>query len=45
MRLFVLCLYFIFLFLPYMFRAFIGLSSRVSQAVVYMLPFGSCSVC
>jgi hypothetical protein len=42
---FILCLYFIFLFLPYMFRGFISPSSGVSQAVVYMLPFGSCSVC
>jgi hypothetical protein len=30
--------------LPYMFRAFISPSSGVSQVVVYMQPFGSCSV-
>jgi len=29
---------------PYMFRAFMGPSSGVFQAVVFMLPFGSCSV-
>jgi hypothetical protein len=28
--------------LPYTFRAFISPSSGVSQAVVYMQPFGSC---
>ena len=28
---------------PYMFRAFLGPSSGVFQAVVFMLPFGSCS--
>jgi len=28
---------------PYMFRAFMGPSSGVFQAVVFMLPFGSCS--
>jgi hypothetical protein len=28
---------------PYMFRAFMGPSSGVLQAVVFMLPFGSCS--
>jgi len=28
---------------PYMFRAFVGPSSGVFQAVVFMLPFGSCS--
>jgi len=27
---------------PYMFRAFMGPSSGVFQAVVFMLPFGSC---
>jgi len=43
MRLFVLCLYFLFLVFPYMFRAFISPSSGVFQAVVFMLPFGSCS--
>jgi hypothetical protein len=30
--------------LPYMFRAFISPSSGMSQAVVNMQPFGSCSV-
>jgi hypothetical protein len=39
----VLYLYFIYLLSPYMFRAFLGPSSGVSQAVV-MLPFGSCNV-
>jgi hypothetical protein len=40
---FLFCLYFLFfLSLPYMFRAFIGPSSGVSQAVVYKQPFGSC---
>ena len=29
--------------LPYMFRAFMSPSSGVFQAVVFMLPFGSCS--
>ena len=43
MRLFVLCLYFLFSSFPYMFRAFMGPSSGVFQAVVFMLPFGSCS--
>ena len=28
---------------PYVFRAFMGPSSGVFQAVVFMLPFGSCS--
>ena len=28
---------------PYMFRAFMGPSSGLFQAVVFMLPFGSCS--
>ena len=28
---------------PYIFRAFMGPSSGVFQAVVFMLPFGSCS--
>ena len=28
---------------PYMFRAFMGPSSGVIQAIVFMLPFGSCS--
>ena len=28
---------------PYMFRAFMGPSSGVFQAVVFKLPFGSCS--
>jgi len=28
---------------PYMFRAFMGPSSGVFQAVVFMLPLGSCS--
>ena len=27
---------------PYMFRSFMGPSSGVFQAVVFMLPFGSC---
>jgi hypothetical protein len=40
----VLYLYSIYLLSPYMFRAFLGPSSGVSQAVV-MLPFGSCNVC
>ena len=30
------------LFLPYMFRALISLSSGVSQAVFYIQPFDSC---
>jgi hypothetical protein len=45
MRLCFLSLFHIYLLSPYMFRAFIGPSSRVSWAVVFMLPFGSCSVC
>jgi len=32
------------LFLPYMFRALISLSSGVSQAVLYIQPFGSFGV-
>jgi len=32
-----------FLSFPYMFRAFMGPSSGVFQAVVFMLPFGLCS--
>ena len=43
MRLFVLCLISFFSSFPYMFRAFMGPSSGVFQAVVFMLPFGSCS--
>ena len=31
-----------FSFFPYMFRAFMGPSSGVFQAVIFMLPFGSC---
>jgi len=40
-------LYYVFIsffsFFFYMFRAFMGPSSGVFQAVVFMLPFGSCS--
>jgi len=40
-------LYYVFIFFfssfPYMFRAFMGPSSGVLQAVVFMLPFRSCN--
>ena len=38
-------LYLFPLFLPYMFRALTNSSSGISQAVLYIQPFGSCGVC